>query len=74
MLVAPVLYDDSVSDTYVAYFARNRGRIFHCVGQEVIDLRAGEPLEELTWGGERWIRISDLRGGGADYLPEDLLA
>lgn len=63
-----------MSDTYTAYFARNFGRIFRCVGQETIDLYAGEPLDELDWNGARWIRISDLRGGGADYIMEDALA
>ncbi|WP_336642041.1 hypothetical protein [Microbacterium sp. USHLN272] len=62
------------SDTYIAYYVSNRGRTFHDVGHEEIDLYAGEALDELNWNGQRWIRISTLRGGAATYLAEQALA
>lgn len=66
-------YAHVMSDTYMAYFARNNGRVFHDIGQEELDLYAGEPINELNWFGTRWIRVSDLRDGAAHYIEEDRL-
>lgn len=63
-----------MSDTYTAYFVRNIGRRFHDVGSEEMDLYAHEALDEVSWNGETWIRISTLRDGSATYLAQQALA
>lgn len=54
--------------TYVAIFARMNGRIGSEVGRDVIELYEGQPLNELSWYGERYARISNLDHNEVHYI------
>lgn len=63
-----------MAGTYVAVFSCQYGRAFSTTGEETFDLVDDSPLNEVTWGGSRWTRVSDLRRGEAHYVPWTALA
>lgn len=54
--------------TYVAIFARMNGRIGSEVGRQTTELYEGEPLDELSWHGESYSRVSNLDHNEVHYI------